>query len=105
TRGDTAAAIETLLDKAAAEPIPAPRADRPAGPGETTLALFQAMYSQRLWSQLSRAIESGLGGDGSGLVRLADDYLERKPDGSYTNIIEMYTAVTCVDFVFSRDPG
>jgi pimeloyl-ACP methyl ester carboxylesterase len=104
-RGDPGAAIDALIAKAEAAPIPAPRADRPAGAGETVLAIFQALYTDRLWPQLARAIDSGLSGDGSGLVRLADDYLERNPDGSYSNLIEMYTAVSCVDFLFSRDPA
>jgi pimeloyl-ACP methyl ester carboxylesterase len=101
---DPEAGLKELLRRAEAAPIPAPGGDRPAGPGETFLAVVQSLYADSLWPLLTRAINNGLAGDGSSLISLADIYLARNPDGSYDNLIEANLAVNCVDEVYSRDP-
>lgn len=90
-------AIDEVLRRAEAAPIPAPSADRPAGPGEAFLAVIQPLYSESLWPRLTQALSAALGGDGAGLVRLADDYLRRQPDGSYSNLVDANIAVNCID--------
>lgn len=96
--------IDEVLADSEAEAIPARRTDRPATPGVINLALAQALYSDALWPELARALDQGRDGNGSGLVRLADDYLRRDADGSYPNGFEIYFAVTCLDQDFPRDP-
>lgn len=71
--------------------IPAPDADRAAGPGELNLGLGDALYSQSSWPILDRALTSALAGDGSTLVKLADHYLGF---GSF----DLYFAVNCLDY-------
>ena len=71
--------------------IRAPRADRPAGPGETNLGISLALYSRSLWNDLDAALAAALDGDGSGLVDLADRYIGL---GDF----EIYFAVNCMDF-------
>ena len=78
--------------------IPAPRADRPAGPGEANLGISYALYSKRLWPDLDHALVSARAGDASDLVRLADAYLGI---GGF----EVYFAVNCMDFAWpTGDP-
>jgi hypothetical protein len=101
--GDPMAAIQELLRRSREKPIPTD-ADRDANAGETMTAIIGALYTPSWWGDLARAITRGLDGDGTNLIRLVDDYLERQPDGSYTNLTEMYNAVTCLDYVSSRDP-
>jgi len=103
-RGDPIKAIDDLLAKAEAGPIPARRANRPAGPGETLLGIITPLYSRDSWPALTRAIETALEGDGTQLVQLTDQYLERLPDGSYTNSTEANLAVNCVDSPPSKLP-
>jgi pimeloyl-ACP methyl ester carboxylesterase len=103
--GDPAAAVEELTRRAEVVPIPSERADRAAGPGEVLLGLFAGLYTPRLWSDLEDAIEQGLEGDGTGLIRLVDSYLGRQPDGAYDNQTEMYNAVACLDADLPRDAG
>lgn len=96
--GETLDAIDEVL-ALSEEPggIPAPDADRPAGPGEATLGITYALYSQALWSQLDQALSDARGGDGSRLVRLADGYIG-------IGDFEVYFAVNCLDFAWPSDP-
>ena len=94
TAGEALEAVEDVL-ALAEQPggIPAPDADRPAGPGEANLGISYAMYSESLWPQLDSALAAARGGDGSALVDLADGYLG---EASF----EVYFAVNCLDFAW-----
>jgi pimeloyl-ACP methyl ester carboxylesterase len=99
TGGEALAAVEEVL-ALAEQPggIPAPDADRAAGPGEANLGISYALYSERLWNQLDRALAAAQAGDGSELVDLADGYIGF---GDF----EVYFAVNCIDFAWpSGDP-
>lgn len=103
--GDPGKAVDDLLAKVEVKPLPAPGADRPAGPGETLLGIISALYSKYTWNQLTTALVQAINsGDGSQLVGLADDYLQRNPDGSYPNLIEANLAVNYDDQACPKDP-
>lgn len=97
TAGDALGAVEQAL-ALAEQPggIPAPDADRPAGPGEALLGVTYALYSQPLWNRLDAAVADALDGDGSGLVDLADGYIG-------LGAFEVYFAVNCLDFTWPAD--
>ena len=97
--------ILELTRRSEAAAIPSPGADRAAGPGEVYNAIAGAMYTELYWPMLTRAINSGLGGNGTQIVQLADLLWQRDPHGSYPNLFEVLYAVNCVDYEFSRDPG
>lgn len=97
--------IDRVIAKAEAKPINTHGVDRKAGPGVLNLALAQGLYSDQLWPELARALHQADGGNGTGLVRLADAYLERNVDGTYPNGFEIYFAVSCLDQSFPRDPA
>ncbi len=66
--------------------------------GWASTGIAYAMYDQSLWPDLVSAIRDALNGDGSGLMRMADSYAERKPGGGYTgNIMQVIYAVNCLD--------
>ncbi|MGN6696135.1 MAG: alpha/beta hydrolase [Aquihabitans sp.] len=90
--------IDEVIAKAEKAPIPAPGANRDAGPGVVSLALAQALYAEQLWGQLSSALRDAQDGDGGGLVDLADMYLS----GSS---LEAYFAVSCLDDTWPTDPN
>ena len=102
--GNPRAALDRVIALAEQAPIPAPGADRPAGPGEVQLGIIAALYSTSYWNQLTQALVRALAGDGTGLVQLTDQYLLRNPDGSYPNLIEANYAVNSVDSVCPKDP-
>jgi len=103
--GDPAAAIDQLIARAEQQPIPAAGSDRDAGAGEALTAIFSALYSQQQWPRLTRALQNAIDGNGSGLIALTDQYLERNPDGSYPDITEANMAVNYVDEVCPKDPA
>ncbi|MGE0599788.1 MAG: alpha/beta hydrolase [Dehalococcoidia bacterium] len=102
--GDPRTAVEAINAAAEAKPIPAKNADRPAGPGEVQLGIISAMYSKLSWPSLTRALTDAQGGDGTGLVRLSDSYLQRESNGDYPNLIEANAAVNYVDQECPKDP-
>ncbi len=98
------AKVKAVIAASEKQPIPAASADRPATPGVIQLAIGAALYNKQSWPVLSQAITSGLAGDGSTLVALADSYLMRNQDGSYGNGFDIYFAVGCLDSTWPRDP-
>jgi len=100
---DAGAVIDAVSAAAEKEPIPAPSADRDAGPGVVSLALAQALYAEQLWGQLSRALRDAQDRDGSALVALANMYLGT--DGGSGISLEAYFAVSCLDDTWPTDPN
>ena len=95
--GDAAAAFDQLFAKIDAKPLPT-RDGRPhldlnlAGYGVT-----MAMYSDSSWPDLARALAAAQDGEGAALLDLADGYFGRNPDGSYSNLLEAFVSITCMD--------
>ena len=58
-------------------------------------ATIAALYDQLTWSRLSSALESAAGGDPGGLFELADLYLGRSSDGTFSTIQQSNTIIRC----------
>lgn len=96
--GDAEGAYDALLLRIDEEPIPGPDG-RPAINQEVaTTGVIQAMYNERSWPALERALADAAAGDGSGLLALRDGYFRRDPqDGSYSDLLESFQAIVCAD--------
>ncbi|MBG0560027.1 alpha/beta hydrolase [Actinoplanes aureus] len=93
---DARGAVTDALAKAEASPVRG--ADgRDATPGWIFLGLISSLYTESGWASLAAAIDDLQGGDASGVFALADQYADRKPDGSYTNLFDANLAVNCAD--------
>lgn len=102
---DPGAMIDQVLARVRRQPIPSTGGSRPLGPGEFQLGVGQALYAKPLWRQLQNAIwNAAVNNDGTGLVSLADMYLQRNLDGTYPNTFEVYFAVSCLDWDWPHDP-
>jgi pimeloyl-ACP methyl ester carboxylesterase len=99
---DPAATLDSVIKKAEASPIPSKTADRPAGPAEVAIGLSDAMYSERTWPDLARALADADKGDGSGMVQLTDDYLQVSSGTEKSTSFDGYFAIGCVDQNFPR---
>lgn len=63
-----------------------------------TTGILLAMYSNTFWSMLTTAFTEAFAGKGDTLLKLADYYNERTPQGDYlTNGLEAFYAISCLD--------
>lgn len=79
-----------------AEPLPT-NESRKLGESLATTGVIAAMYDEGAWPQLREALTRAMGGEGSGLLALADAYYEREADGTYANLMFANAAVNCLD--------
>ncbi|MEU2164491.1 alpha/beta hydrolase [Streptomyces chengbuensis] len=78
---------------------------RPVSTGESrelteslaTTGVIAAMYDEGAWPQLRDGLAEAMKGDGAGLLALSDSYYERESDGTYSNLMSAYSAVSCLD--------
>jgi pimeloyl-ACP methyl ester carboxylesterase len=96
--GDAEGAWDALIAQLEEQPIPGPEG-RPAINVEVAISgVVQAMYTDRRWPALAESLAAAANGDGAGLLRFHDDYLQRDPvDGSHSNLLESFKAITCAD--------
>ncbi|MET7639599.1 alpha/beta hydrolase [Streptomyces sp. NPDC005438] len=101
---DAGARLAQLFRKVDADPLPTGDR-RPLTESLATTGVIRAMYDESSWSMLREALTDARKGDGAALLRLADDYSERDPDGSYSNLLFANPAVNCLDLPASfSDP-
>ena len=97
-------AIRDLLTGLDAKPIPVKGDVRVTQltEGWASLGLAAAMYAQERWPQLTTALRGAKAGDGTGLFDLANSYADRE-EGRYTNnLMQVITAVNCLDHPVER---
>jgi pimeloyl-ACP methyl ester carboxylesterase len=83
---------------AAAEKNPVAYSDgRKATSGWIFVAVISSLYTETGWPALAAAIDNLRRGNAKGVMDLADQYTERKPDGSYPNLFDANMAVNCAD--------
>jgi pimeloyl-ACP methyl ester carboxylesterase len=93
---DARKAVTAAIAKADASPVRGPDG-RPATPGWIFVAVVSSLYTQTAWPALAAAAENLQGGNAKGIFALADEYAERNPDGSYSNLFDANLAVNCAD--------
>jgi pimeloyl-ACP methyl ester carboxylesterase len=95
TRAQAVAGFNRLWAQVRTHPLPVGR--RSLGPGEFYSGVVDALYFTPLWPQLSDALASAKRGDGGPLLTMSDDQLRRRPNGTYSNLMEAFMAISCVD--------
>jgi pimeloyl-ACP methyl ester carboxylesterase len=100
-------AFDALMRQIERHPVATPRLTNrePVGPTQAWGAVTQSLYVRAAWPVLADALAQARAGDGSLLLLLGDPLRGRNPDGSYSNLIDAYDAVTCLDWPSSRDPA
>ncbi|MFC4942134.1 alpha/beta hydrolase [Pseudonocardia sp. GCM10023141] len=102
-KAGASARLQAILKPLITTPIPAGDG-RTLGYNDAMTGVITALYSQALWGFMNEGLTQVGKGDGTNLLRLADAYYERAPDGSYGNLIEAFQAITCVDRAPITDP-
>ena len=106
--GDPGAAIEQLLVRLRTHPVVVDTGakTRLLTERQALTGIVAVLYSSRYWPLLGRVGGDLAGADGRLLLELADAYNERSADGSYSNLLDAYVAISCVDHApAARDPG
>jgi pimeloyl-ACP methyl ester carboxylesterase len=93
---DARGAVTDALAKAAVSPADGPDG-RKATAGWIFTAVISSLYTESGWQQLAKAVDDLQTGDAGGIFDLADQYADRKPDGSYSNLFDANLAVNCAD--------
>jgi pimeloyl-ACP methyl ester carboxylesterase len=93
---DARGAVTDAMAKAKASPVKGDDG-RDATPGWIFVGVISSLYTESGWEQLAKAIDGLQRGDAKGIFDLADQYAERKPDGSYSNLFDANLAVNCAD--------
>ncbi|MGY1750858.1 alpha/beta hydrolase [Modestobacter sp. SYSU DS0511] len=96
---DPRAALNGILDQAAAAPIPSSREGetRQATAGLVLNGVRSALYQPSAWPQLAQSLAAARDGDAAGILTLADTYTGRSDDGSYSNVVDANLAISCAD--------
>ncbi|WP_426242814.1 alpha/beta hydrolase [Nocardioides sp. LHG3406-4] len=106
--GDTVdqglAAIVDLVDRIDAQPLPTDT-DRELTVGNAFYGIVAPLYNRDYWFLLSAALRSAEGGDGAGLMELADLYASRGAEGYTDNSAEAIYAINCLDDPFAIEPS
>ncbi len=83
-------------------PIVAPTIQAESGrkltQGLFEIGAYSALYDTASWPFLAVGLKDAAAGDGSVLIRLADNYDGRQLNGTWTNLLEANRAITCADF-------
>lgn len=97
-------AVAALVRKATAHPLASLLGgDQPADGTMLLTGVASALYLRQLWPTLKDALtEAMTSGDGTVLVELADTLLERKPNGTYSNLTDAENSVDCIDRAWPR---
>ena len=95
--GNTAQAFDDLMRSLDEQPVPSTDGRPPVNLQVALSGVAQAMYSDSLWPDLSEALAAAQDGDGEGLLALYDQYFDRGPDGTYSNALEAFQTIVCMD--------
>jgi pimeloyl-ACP methyl ester carboxylesterase len=93
---DARGAVTDAMAKAKVSPVKGSDG-RDATPGWIFVGVISSLYTESGWEQLAKAIDGLQQGDAKGIFDLADQYAERKPDGTYSNLFDANLAVNCAD--------
>jgi pimeloyl-ACP methyl ester carboxylesterase len=95
--GSSRAAFDTLMNKLDARPIPL-QDGRSLNSTLAWTGVVLTLYNRDYWDYAVQGLAAAKTGDGSLLAQLADAYLERSEDGTYSsNLMEAFPAISCID--------
>ncbi len=98
------AQLATLVDRTDENPLDTGDPERPLTQSLMFTGIAQGLYAQQLWPMLTTGISQATSGDGTGLLTLADAYLERTEDGHYGQTLAANPAIFCLDVPETRTP-
>lgn len=95
--GSAVTAYQDLIDQVRAHPVAVQGSNRPVGPALLFYGTAETLYSTADWPDLGLALAQLSQGNGQDMESLADQYLGRNANGSYSNELEANTVINCLD--------
>jgi pimeloyl-ACP methyl ester carboxylesterase len=89
--------VGLLVDHADRSPLKTNDPKRPLTQSLMMTGIAQALYDDQLWPALTNGLTNAMSGDGTGLLQLADTYLERDAHGHYGQTMSANPAIFCLD--------
>jgi hypothetical protein len=97
------ARLQGLIVRANSVPLGNQLNDRQVADGAMLLnGVAAALYSKSYWTDLKTGLTGAFAGNGTVLVELANLLLERNPNGTYTNLADADTSISCLDRPWPR---
>jgi len=96
------ARLQGLLDRTASRPLTSQVAGQPANAAMLLEGVSFALYSKSFWKYLRDGLADAFAGNGTVMVLLADSLVQRQQNGQYTNLIDAFMAVSCIDRPWPR---
>jgi pimeloyl-ACP methyl ester carboxylesterase len=99
TEDDVLRTVDDILTATDTQPLPT-SSDRPLTQSLAFYGVVGPLYwpPSQGYALLESALQDASRGDGTGLLQLADVYLQRSPDGTYAgNQWDVFTTVSCLD--------
>ena len=98
-----AARLYGLVVRANSVPLASRLGDGQVADGAMLLnGVAAALYSKSFWPDLKTGLAEAFAGDGTVLVQLANLLLERNPNGTYANLVDADTSISCLDRPWPR---
>jgi pimeloyl-ACP methyl ester carboxylesterase len=101
TVDDAYAQLRSLLERADESPLRS-ASGRELTQAQMATGLARGLYASTFWPTISRGIAQAMRGDGTTLLALSDDYVERGPDGHYGQSLISYNPIYCLDHPETR---
>jgi pimeloyl-ACP methyl ester carboxylesterase len=99
--GDPGTKLNALMTRLDTNPMPV--GDRQLTRALAMTGVLIGLYYPELWPSLDTALALTDQGNGSVLLLLADEFLGRNADGTYTNEFDANAAVSCLDRPVPKD--
>ncbi|WP_232021530.1 MULTISPECIES: alpha/beta hydrolase [Pseudonocardia] len=98
------AAFQTIMQQLIDNPVPAGDG-RMLSFNDAQTGVSQALYVSQLWPALQQGISQVANGNGDFLMQLADLYHRRDAQGEYSNMLQAFQAITCVNQPALTEPA
>jgi pimeloyl-ACP methyl ester carboxylesterase len=94
---------QALITRTSAHPLANHLGDDQQADGAMLVTgIASALYSRTYWYDLKLALSAAFNGDGTELLELANYLLERNANGTYSNLADADTSISCLDRPYPR---